>query len=167
MFIDSFVHTITDLSVKLESQRAAKIFLSHLKTEIEQFRHNIPVLEVMSCARLNARHWEKMSEIVGFNLALFENATAAQICELNLNVYISKLKPIAFIADREGQISDQANFITDYWAETPFLMDPTQFWGIHVPNNLDILIKSATEHISKIKAYRDPDDKSFINENLE
>lgn len=115
--MDSFIETLADLSIKLEGQRAAKAFLAQLKIEIEKFRHNIPVLEVMSCARLGERHWQKMSEIVGFNLALYENATVAQISELNLNLYIAKLKPIAFIADREGQISDQANFITDYWTE--------------------------------------------------
>lgn len=117
LFLDSFIETLADLSIKLEGQRAAKAFLAQLKIEIEKFRHNIPVLEVMSCARLGERHWQKMSEIVGFNLALYENATVAQISELNLNLYIAKLKPIAFIADREGQISDQANFITDYWTE--------------------------------------------------
>ncbi|KAI6176566.1 Dynein heavy chain, cytoplasmic [Aphelenchoides bicaudatus] len=168
MFLDTFIETLMDLSVKLESQRATKVFLSQLKTEIEKFRHNIPVLEVMSCARLGARHWEKMSEIVGFNLALYENATVAQIAELNLNLYIAKLKPIAFVADREGQISDQANFITDYWTETSFTMDITHFWGIHVPSNLETLIKSASEHVSKIKAYREPDnEKSFINQSLD
>jgi hypothetical protein len=47
-------------------------------------------------------------------------------------------------------------------------VDATPYWGIHVPTNLDSLIKSANEHVAKIKAYRDPDnDKSFINQSLE
>lgn len=47
-------------------------------------------------------------------------------------------------------------------------MDITNFWGIHVPSNLDTLILSANQHVSKIKAYREPDnEKSFINQSLE
>ncbi|KAI6187726.1 Dynein heavy chain, cytoplasmic [Aphelenchoides besseyi] len=167
-FLDSFIETLTELGVKLEGHRAAKAFSVQLKSDIEKFRHNIPVLEVMSCPRLGERHWQKMSDIVGFNLAQYENATVAQICELNLNLYVSKLKPIAYIAEREGAISDQANFITEFWAEAFFIMDPTYFWGIQVPNNLSSLVNSVEEHVAKIKAYRDPDnDRSFINQSLD
>ncbi|KAI6241729.1 Dynein heavy chain, cytoplasmic [Aphelenchoides fujianensis] len=167
-FLDSFIEILAELGVKLEGHRAAKAFAVQLKSEIEKFRHNIPVLEVLSCPRLSERHWQKMSDIVGFNLALYENATIAQICELNLNLYVSKLKPIAYIAEREGAISDQANFITEFWAEASFVMNPTHFWGIQVPANLFALVKSAQEHVAKIKAYRDPDnDKSFINQSLD
>lgn len=88
-----------------------------IRTEVEKFRHHLPVLEILSSTRLRERHWEKMSEIVGFDLSLYANATVAQICELGLNPYLAKLKPIAFMADREGTIADQANYIIDFWTE--------------------------------------------------
>lgn len=181
MFLDSLNETLINLNSRLEGNRSAKTFLAQLKTEIEKFRRNIPVLEVISCPRFSERHWQKMSDIVGFDLSRYENATVGEICDLDLNLYIAKLKPVAFIAEREGEISDQTNFITDFWAEVSeqknhlnppfqacFIMDITNFWGICVPTNLDNLIRSADEQISSIKVYREPDDKkSFINQNLE
>ncbi|CAD5214708.1 unnamed protein product [Bursaphelenchus okinawaensis] len=166
-FVDSFFEILASIGPKIEIQKTAKAFSMQLKTEIEQFRHHIPVLEVMSCPRLTERHWQKMSDIVGFNLAQYANATVAQICELNLNLYVSKLKPIAFIAEREGAIADQANFITDFWAEASFDMTMTGFWGIQIPSNLQTLLNSAQEHNQKIRAYRDPDDKSYTNQSLD
>ncbi|CAD5220685.1 unnamed protein product [Bursaphelenchus xylophilus] len=166
-FVDSFFEILASIGPKIEIQKAAKAFSTQLKAEIEQFRHHIPVLEVMSCPRLNERHWQKMSDIVGFNLAQYANATVAQITELNLNLYVSKLKPIAFIAEREGAIADQANFITDFWTEASFNMILTDFWGIQIPSNLATLLKSSEEHNTKIRAYRDPDDKSYTNQSLD
>lgn len=59
-----------------------------------------------------------MSEIVGIDLAQYEDATIFQFCcDLDLKQHVTKLKPIAFAAEREGDISDQANFIADYWNE--------------------------------------------------
>ncbi|KAI6200995.1 hypothetical protein M3Y96_00793900 [Aphelenchoides besseyi] len=137
-------------NILLEGHRAAKAFSVQLKSDIEKFRHNIPVLEVMSCPRLGERHWQKMSDIVGFNLAQYENATVAQICELNLNLYVSKLKPIAYIAEREGAISDQANFITEFWAEAFFIMDPTYFWGIQGMESFLLTLKSTSPRLALI-----------------
>lgn len=58
-----------------------------------------------------------MSEIVGFNLSEYANEKIFAFCNLNLDQYITKLKPIAFAADRQGEILDQANYIAIYWTD--------------------------------------------------
>lgn len=80
----------------------------------------LPVLEIMSSSRLRDRHWEKISEVVGIDLSQYVNATIAQFCELDLKQHISKLKPIAFSAEREGEVGF-LRFFNDYFSK--FVLD--------------------------------------------
>ncbi|KAI6214684.1 Dynein heavy chain, cytoplasmic [Aphelenchoides besseyi] len=120
-FLDSFIETLAELGVKLEGHRAAKAFAVQLKSEIEKFRHNIPSCHVLVWVNGIGK---KMSDIVGFNLAQYENATVAQICELNLNLYVSKLKPIAYIAELPNNLSALVNSVEEHVAKIKAYRDP-------------------------------------------
>lgn len=61
-----------------------------------------------------------MSEIIGIDLTPYEEATVAQFCDLDLKQHVTKLKPITFIAESEGDMSDEVNFIANYWNEVNF-----------------------------------------------
>lgn len=62
-----------------------------------------------------------MSEIVGIDLSKYANKKISAFCDLNLSQYITKLKPIAFAANRQGEIADQANYIAVYWNDVNIL----------------------------------------------
>lgn len=72
---------------------------------MDEFRKQLPVIEIISSNRLRKRHWEQMSEIVGIDLTIYEDATISQFCcDLDLKQHVTKLKPITFMAEREGVI---------------------------------------------------------------
>lgn len=84
---------------------------------MERFRQQFPAIEVLSCSRFDERHWAKMSDIVGYDLSLYSNAKVSQICDLGLGTFVTRLKTIAFIAEREGKISDETKNIEDFWVD--------------------------------------------------
>ncbi|KAI1717124.1 microtubule-binding stalk of dynein motor domain-containing protein [Ditylenchus destructor] len=167
-FLNNFVDVLTQLSSQLEGQKAARHFIVQVRNDVEKFRMELPVLEIMSSSRLRDRHWEKISEVVGIDLSQYVNATIAQFCELDLKQHISKLKPIAFSAEREGEISDQANFIADYWNDASFEMEASPFWNVQIPTNLKCFIGSAKLHRQQLKQFRDSEtEKSLFTNRLD
>lgn len=117
LFVETYLNALNELNPKLEGQRAARLFVVQIRTEVDKFRQQFPVLEVFSCARFDERHWQKMSEIVGFELGQCKDSKISQICDLGLNNFVTKLKPIAFAAEREGKIADETQEIDSYWKE--------------------------------------------------
>lgn len=139
-----------------------------MRNDVEKFRLQLPALEIISSTRLRDRHWEKMSEIVGIDLSQYVNATMAQFCELDLKQHIAKLKPIVFSAEREGEISDQANYIADHWNDASFEMETSHFWNLQLPTNLKRFIASSKEHRQQLKQFRDSEtEKSMFTHKLE
>ena len=98
-----------------------------------------------------------MSDIVGFDLTQFAEATVAQIAELGINQHYARLKPIVYIAEREGIVSDQTNYIINYWLKATFTVKESSFWKLYLPTNLKVLVNDATEHIVKLKSFYEPD----------
>lgn len=51
--------------------------------------------------------------------------------------------------------------------QASFVLELTNFWGVQVPTNLAMLLRSAEEHNTKIRTYSDPTDKSYTNQSLD
>uniref|UniRef100_A0A915EKB3 Dynein heavy chain linker domain-containing protein n=1 Tax=Ditylenchus dipsaci TaxID=166011 RepID=A0A915EKB3_9BILA len=101
--LSNFIDILGQLSASLEGQKAARHFIVQVRNDVEKFRQQLPVLEILSSTRLRERHWEKMSEIVGLDLTQYVNASVARFCELDLKQHVANLKPIAFVAEREAK----------------------------------------------------------------
>uniref|UniRef100_A0AC34FBX4 Dynein heavy chain n=1 Tax=Panagrolaimus sp. ES5 TaxID=591445 RepID=A0AC34FBX4_9BILA len=156
-FVDKFIEAVSELNNQLEGQKSGKHFIIQLWSEVEKLRHCFPIVDVLSCNRLKEWHWSKMSDIVGFDLTQFVDATVAQISELGINHHYARLKPIVYIAEREGIVSDQTNYIINYWQKAVFVVEESTFWNVYLPTNLKTLVKDAAEHIVKLKSFYEPD----------
>lgn len=53
------------LQVQIEKERSRRIMGIKVRNDVDKFKKNFPVLEVMSCKKFVERHWMKISEIVG------------------------------------------------------------------------------------------------------
>ena len=162
-FVEEFLVVISDMSVELESQKAARHFIVQIRTEIERLKQCFPIVDVLSCNSLREWHWQKMSDIVGFDLLQFKDATVAQIAELGINQHISRLKPIIYMAERQGIISDQTNHIINHWTKAVFEIQESEFWNISLPANLDQLIEDANLHFHKLTTSYEPDDSESLH----
>uniref|UniRef100_A0A7E4UZB5 DHC_N2 domain-containing protein n=1 Tax=Panagrellus redivivus TaxID=6233 RepID=A0A7E4UZB5_PANRE len=158
-FIEQLLEVISDLSVQLEGQKAGRHFIVQIRAEVDKVKQNLPIVDVLSCNRLKDWHWQKMSDIVGFDLKKYVDATTLEITELGINQYIGRLKPIVYVAEREGVVSDQTNFIVNYWTKATFELETIKFWNLDVPTNLQKLIADAGEHIAKLRAVYEPENK--------
>ncbi|CAI2349351.1 unnamed protein product [Caenorhabditis sp. 36 PRJEB53466] len=116
VFIEQFTTQLSIFEGCLTTHRAAKHFIAYARNEVDAFKKNFAVAEIMSCRRLLDAHWLRMSEVVGFDLTPYANSSIAQICELGLEAHLQQLKPIAFSAEREATAADQLHAIVTFWS---------------------------------------------------
>ena len=68
--------------LKLEKsfqEPAVKKLAETVRVEIEEFREHIPLIITLGNPGMKARHWNQISEIVGFPIKVDENMTLAKV----------------------------------------------------------------------------------------
>lgn len=76
---------------------------------------------------LKDRHWEKISEIIGFPLYPDENLTLAKILDCNLDQYVSEFETISDGASKELALEKKLFAMTEEWNELYFNLIPYRF----------------------------------------
>ncbi|CAI5445625.1 unnamed protein product [Caenorhabditis angaria] len=148
IFIEQFTVQLSIFESSLTTHRAAKHFIAYARNEMDTFKKNFAVAEVMSCRRLLDAHWIRMSEIVGFDLTPYANSSIAQICELGLEAHLQQLKPIAFSAEREATSADQLHAIVTFWSHEPLEMRCYSQWKLSLAVHLkNLYIKVQSDNV--------------------
>uniref|UniRef100_A0A913HYF7 DHC_N2 domain-containing protein n=1 Tax=Strongyloides stercoralis TaxID=6248 RepID=A0A913HYF7_STRER len=148
-----FLEQLNNLSSVLEGYRASRHFCMQLQLDIEKFKHTFPIIEILSSNRFQERHWIKISDIINIDFSQYINATVKEICNLNLHNFIQFLKPISFVAEREGIINDQLVKLNNFWSVQTISLEMNNFWKLQLPSNLNFLISIAIKHISILESF--------------
>ena len=66
---------------------------------------HIPVVSVLCNPGIRARHWDQMSEIVGYDLTPDSGTTLRKILKQNLAPYLEELESVSAAASKVRKIS--------------------------------------------------------------
>jgi len=91
---------------------------------IEEFRDNLPVIQTLGNPDMKERHWEKVSEIVGFPLKADTALTLARIIDFGLGDYNSKFQVISESATKENNLEKALNTMIEEWVTMEFSVVP-------------------------------------------
>jgi len=96
---------ISKLKKDLSPQRALlEKVLNPLSEQIDKFKQNIPLISRLRHPGIKTKHWEKISEIVGFRIEPSMDLTLQGFLEKNLGRWNDKISEIASIAAQEYNI---------------------------------------------------------------
>lgn len=76
-------------------------FFFKVKAKVEEFQEQMPLVQTLFNPGLRDRHWEKISEIVGFNLKPDDDMCLSKIVDMNLESHIPKFEGISEAASKE------------------------------------------------------------------
>ena len=82
------------LSRQLAEQPIPKKSASLIKQKLDKFKDYLPIINVVCYHGLRDRHWERMSEVVGFQLKPAPGTPLSKILDLDLEKHIEKLEEI-------------------------------------------------------------------------
>lgn len=82
---------------------------------IEQFKLRIPEVLIFGNLSLKLRHWEEISNIVGFVMNPNQMLTLDKIFGLNLQKYIRRLEIISDGASKEAYLEKKLSTMMEEW----------------------------------------------------
>lgn len=91
-----------------------------MREQIEEFKEHMPIIQTLGNPGMKDRHWEKVSEIVGFPIKVDSELTLAKIIDYGLDDYIEKFESISEAATKENNLEKNLNKMIAEWADQEF-----------------------------------------------
>lgn len=87
---------------------------------MDDFRNNMPIIQTLGNPGMKPRHWEKISEIVGFPIIVDDELTLEKVIDFNLGDYIEKFEGISEAATKENNLERALDKMMKEWADLRF-----------------------------------------------
>nr|AML30857.1 axonemal inner arm dynein heavy chain 1 [Marsilea vestita] len=91
-----------------------------VKANIEHFKENLPLFRCLSNPGLRERHFDKISEIVGFEIKGEDKTSFRQLLRLQVDEHLLKLEEISEHASKEYSLEKALDQMKSEWAELVF-----------------------------------------------
>ncbi|KAF4691918.1 hypothetical protein FOZ60_014406 [Perkinsus olseni] len=77
-----------------------------MKSQLQEFRESLPLIRVLCWKGLVARHWEEISDVVGFHMEPDPTFTLCRILDMDVGKHVSALMAIGERAAVESRIAE-------------------------------------------------------------
>ena len=129
-FIIHSIKKIVKLKKDLGQQKnLIEKVISPLSSQIEEFKKHVPLIMKLRHPGIKTKHWERISEIVGFDAMPSMDLTLQDFLNLNLERWQDQISEIALVAAQEYNLESaldqmdaelqQKLFITTQFRDTP------------------------------------------------
>ncbi|RLU26559.1 hypothetical protein DMN91_000355 [Ooceraea biroi] len=139
---------------KAFQEPAVKKLAEIVRTKIEDFKENMPVILTLGNPSLKSRHWEQVSEIVGFPIKIDPYMTLAKILDYGLGDYVLKFETISEAATKEGNLEKALFKMYSDWADIAFTVNPYRDTGTYVIASVDEIQLLLDDHLTKAQTMK-------------
>ena len=77
------------------------VYFFKVKTKVEEFKEHLPLVQTLFNPGLRDRHWDQISEIVGYSIKPDEDTNLSKLIDMNLEPHIAKFEGISEAASKE------------------------------------------------------------------
>ncbi|KAL5473898.1 hypothetical protein EMCRGX_G028462 [Ephydatia muelleri] len=125
-----------------------------LKHKLNTFKEHLPLLQVLCNPGIRDRHWQRMSEIVGFNLKPEPSTPITKMLEYGLHKQLQKLEEIGAAASKEYSLEKAMDKMTTEWSDMQFTFIPYRDTGVSILSAIDDVQVLLDDHIVKTQTMR-------------
>uniref|UniRef100_A0A663MBB6 Dynein axonemal heavy chain 12 n=1 Tax=Athene cunicularia TaxID=194338 RepID=A0A663MBB6_ATHCN len=160
--VDEFYREIYKVS-RIFQQKQKKIQQELKKTP--QHKTNIPTVTILCNPGMRARHWQQMSNIVGYDLTPDSGTTLRKVLKQNLGTYLEKFEAISVGASKEFSLEKAMHAMMETWSSISFNTSVYCETGIHILSSVDEIQALLDDQIMKTQTMRgSPFSKPFDKE---
>ncbi|CAG5132944.1 unnamed protein product, partial [Candidula unifasciata] len=127
---------------------------NNIKAKIDKFKANMPILATICNPGIRSRHWEQMSDIVGFDISPKESTALATMLEYGLHKHLEKLDEISASAAKEYSLEKALNKMKEDWKDLKFDLVPYRETGVSILSALDDIQTLLDDNIIKAQTMR-------------
>ncbi|CAO2583041.1 Dynein axonemal heavy chain 3, partial [Lemmus lemmus] len=118
--IGNMWRTTYKLTKTLLDVPAPRRLAENVKLKIEKFKQHIPILNISCNPGMKDRHWQQISEIVGYEVKPTETTCLANMLEFGFGKFIDKLEPISAAASKEYSLEKNLEKMKSDWVNMTF-----------------------------------------------
>ncbi|KAK7833315.1 hypothetical protein U0070_017314 [Myodes glareolus] len=118
--IGNMWRTTYKLTKSLLDVPAPRRLAENVKLKIEKFKQHIPVLNISCNPGMKDRHWQQISEIVGYEVKPTETTCLANMLEFGFGKFVEKLEPISAAASKEYSLEKNLEKMKMDWVNMTF-----------------------------------------------
>ncbi|KAK2870454.1 hypothetical protein Q8A67_024846 [Cirrhinus molitorella] len=126
----------------------------NFKKKIDKFKQHLPILTTICNPGLKDRHWEMISNTVGFDIKPDKDTPLIKMVELGLSEHSDKLEEIGASASKEYSLEKSLEKMKQEWAELRFGFSPYKDTGTSVLSAVDDIQLLLDDHIIKTQTMR-------------
>uniref|UniRef100_A0A663M9S7 Dynein axonemal heavy chain 12 n=1 Tax=Athene cunicularia TaxID=194338 RepID=A0A663M9S7_ATHCN len=131
----------------------------------EERKENIPTVTILCNPGMRARHWQQMSNIVGYDLTPDSGTTLRKVLKQNLGTYLEKFEAISVGASKEFSLEKAMHAMMETWSSISFNTSVYCETGIHILSSVDEIQALLDDQIMKTQTMRgSPFSKPFDKE---
>lgn len=113
--IETIYDDLLKLSQGFDEHPQSKRLAEDIKTIIDEFKLNLPIIQTLGNPGLKLRHWEQISEMVGFPIVVSPELTLEKIIEFGLEDYLARFEKISQSATKENGLElAMSNMIVEW-----------------------------------------------------
>uniref|UniRef100_A0A8C9V3D7 Dynein axonemal heavy chain 12 n=1 Tax=Scleropages formosus TaxID=113540 RepID=A0A8C9V3D7_SCLFO len=152
---ESILQEVQEFSAEL--YKMMKFFLQKQKKaeqdkakDADGTKHESPTVKI--CIR--SRHWEQMSQIVGFDLTPDSGTTLRKMLKLDLSPYLNKFEIISTAASKEYSLEKAMYTMVEIWDNVSFSYYPYRESGVSILSAVDEIQTMLDDQIVKTQTMR-------------
>ncbi|NXH14929.1 DYH12 protein, partial [Bucco capensis] len=127
---------------------------SSVLEQIKDFKENIPTVTVFCNPGLRARHWQRMSSIVGYDLTPDSGTTLRKVLKQNLAPYLEEFEAISVGASKEFSLEKAMRAMQETWGSISFNTTVYRETGVHTLSSVDEIQALLDDQIMKTQTMR-------------
>ncbi|KAH8377909.1 hypothetical protein KR093_007822, partial [Drosophila rubida] len=122
--VSNFYRVIQKLEKQMGDHPMTMQLILDVKEQMEQFRGHMPIINTLGNPGMKARHWEQVSEIIGFPIKVSPELTLEKIIEYQLDEYVPKFEAISESATKENNLEKAMSKMANEWEGVEFSISP-------------------------------------------
>ncbi|XP_069698472.1 dynein axonemal heavy chain 7 [Periplaneta americana] len=146
--------TIYKLEKVFADQPTVNALAVTVRENIEGFREHMPIVQTLGNPGMKERHWEKVSELVGFPIKPGPDLTLERVVDFGLEEFLPRFEAISEAATKENNLEKSLNKMKKEWSEMEFTILPYRESGTHILSSVDDIQLLLDDHIVKTQTMK-------------